>query len=503
MSKKLSATRQATVPQNKSALLTLLWLTPVLVAVSAGCRSTIDNQVDLLERELRTQQDYIYELESYVVEYSEKLRDTRSAYPQQTAVYAEEMQESEPAPRRAKKKMGWQTDREASILKPEDNLSLPAPPQRELEISPEKISPEKMEVPDEIEFEIDDPVSELEDARPLRQVAAVQSDDELFDDGMLIIPDPVDFESNLTDSAFEGEQFAEELFEDQQVEETAAIVVRVAERLEVTQLFQGEGDELSPKSLLTVVEALDDKGEPVDLDGEISLMVMTSDEATPQRMKRWNFTAEETAAAWQSSNLGDGLHLELPLEKVQLPATPLELWVRLVTADGRKLLTQLPFDSNQLTSITTDLPKQRPAGLSLARVGTPAKEEAQRSATPQDPLRIQTNSLPPRKELKLSTGEAPANQPRWRASMQRTDRTAASYAASSKKIQGWTTQALGRQPSAAAQVASRTLPGKARQVASQAPSQPVWSSGRSAPPVAPQTSQPPTGTTPAAWSSSR
>ena len=98
---KLSATTRSTLLRSKTGLLKLFGLTLLVVVASVGCRSTADNQIDLLERELRTQEDYIYELESYVVEYSEKLRDTRCAYPQQTAVYNDETQEPEPAPQRS------------------------------------------------------------------------------------------------------------------------------------------------------------------------------------------------------------------------------------------------------------------------------------------------------------------------------------------------------------------------------------------------------------------
>ena len=45
----------------------------------SGCRTARDNQIELLERELRTQEDYIYELEDYVVQYSERLRSMRCA----------------------------------------------------------------------------------------------------------------------------------------------------------------------------------------------------------------------------------------------------------------------------------------------------------------------------------------------------------------------------------------------------------------------------------------
>src|SRR5690606_21087030 len=89
-----------------------------------------------------------------------------------------------------------------------------------------------------------------------------------------------------------------------------------------------------------------------DFNGKVSLMVMTMVDEKPRRVRRWDFTAEETSAAWQSSNLGDGLHLELPLEETELPPGPLELWVRLETADDRKLLAQIPFDTVTLASIS-------------------------------------------------------------------------------------------------------------------------------------------------------
>src|SRR5687768_8217726 len=53
-----------------------LWCCLALAAL-AGCRNLDNAQVDVLERELRQQEDYIYELEDYLVEYSEKLRQAR------------------------------------------------------------------------------------------------------------------------------------------------------------------------------------------------------------------------------------------------------------------------------------------------------------------------------------------------------------------------------------------------------------------------------------------
>jgi len=357
----------------------------------------------------------------------------------------------------------------------------------------------------------------------------MELDDEPSSDGMLFIPDPVDFnaaaeehaeeeyveEESLEEETLEelAEQpLLEDLFADEQVEETAATVEhvdepmaeRMAERLEVAQLFRGEGDDFSPQNLLTVIEALDANGEPVDLDGEVSLMVMFSDssnsdssntdgaEGAPlMRLKRWNFTAEETIAAWQSTDLGDGLHLELPLEKLRLPKTPLELWVRLVTADGRKLLAQLPFEASQLTDIATGAPQPLPSSL------VQTKTESESSDASINTLRIGTKRIP---ALNLKSGklelaadqpssnqslsnQSLSNQSRWRASLQRTDRTAEGFATTSSKSNGWTTQAPGRQPYAPARVASaqipsRPVPSHPVPVQTKTPAKPVWSSGR-------------------------
>ena len=291
----------------------------------SGCRSTTDNQIDLLERELRVQEDYIYELEGYVVDYSEKLRDCRGCSPSQTAVYSEEVYEPAPAPSSSKssrKSTPRRSKQEKSIIdSPQEDL--PSPPADQ---TPD-ISPEDMEVP-EIEFQMEDPLTDANVQEELQQVAAVELDYRSAEGEALMIPDPVGFESDEpnrieTEEVAESDLFDEEVLVEQQPERAQ----RVAKRLEVKHLFRSGGAEAAKKNLLTVVEALDENDEPVDLDGEVSLMVMTP-EASGQlkRVKRWNFTAAETHSAWQSSDLGDGLHLELPLEAVSLPKSPLELW---------------------------------------------------------------------------------------------------------------------------------------------------------------------------------
>ena len=533
-------------------MLTLLLLLGVTLGVT-GCRTATDNQIDLLERELRVQENYIYELEDYVVEYSDKLRDIRSCSPPQMAAYSQEVYEpsqeaevyepgieSAPAyvepsrPRRSKSNRSSQskkstrrrTRKKESTVDDEPELDLPIEPQEETPQEtqedvlptpskteqPPEVSPEDIELPETLDFDLDAPVSELENAQPLQQhlqqavatqsvanqfaatkSAATEYNNESASD-VIIIPDPVGFGADLAIHEESDEaELDEELFEDEQVDQAIALVDRVALRLEVTQLFRGEGDGLSPENgslqngspqnLLTVIEALDANGEPVDMDGEVSLMVMTTDKTKPKRLKRWNFTSEETTEAWQSSDLGDGLHLELPLDKFALPETPLELWVRLVTADGRKLLTQLPFEPSQLTDVSDDLPQPLPSGLALAE--TEADQEENSAAVPTNLLRIETERITEPKKSELAESKPPAakeltaDQPRWRASMQRTDRTAEGFATTTSKTAGWTTQAPERlsQPYASTKEPKATM-SQPTSVQPQAPASPVWTSGR-------------------------
>jgi len=468
----MSKTPREKSPFNKQCqplLLVFTGLIQLLVAGTSGCRSTVDNQIDLLERELRTQENYIYELESYVVEYSEKLRDSRCEFPQQTAGYAEELIDAEPAIVPPKKNKSQHARQEKSIVEFEQD-ELPAPEEREDDspITPRsapEFSPEDLEIPDEIDVEMEDPVGTLNRAQPLRQAALLAdaefSDEHYSDNGQLQIPDPVEYVEdrdvdavNPVEEAHAEDLAIEEMFEDELLEETAALAApsRIANRLEVKRLFTSENGGESAPNLLTVVEAIDSRGEPVDFDGEVSVMVMSADGDSQQRIKRWNFTAAETQAAWQSTDLGDGIHLELPIEQAQLPNTPLELWVRLVSADGRKLLTQLPFDLGQLSDIAT----ADPAPLHNEPT-TPSLAEIEASAEPLNPIRIARQPAAPSTDsTKIVKAPANSDQPQWRASMERMDRTASGFATSKSKSLGWTKQSLSQQSRPPARIAVRT-----------------------------------------------
>jgi hypothetical protein len=342
--------------------LSLAWCCCAALTVAAGCRNLDNAQVDVLERELRQQEDYIYELEDYLVSYSEKLRQARMAQcetvstttkagssttkgPLPEPTIDKDAAERVPLPLNGRNKpipapsTTSDAPPAASTAAPPDGESPAAEAPADLPeeaAEPEAVSPEEMEAP---ALEIGPGVGA---AQPL------------------LIPDPVDYQEEAeAQLAVEAptESVAELAGEPALVAPQVTGPRLAAERLKIRRVFaEPAEDGKSPGSLLVVVEALNATDEPVDAIGAASLMIMVQDApGSLKRIERWDFTAEETAAAWQSSNLGDGLHLELPLAKGELPAGELELWARVVDRGGAKLLTPpdqaYRFEANQLASM--------------------------------------------------------------------------------------------------------------------------------------------------------
>lgn len=357
-------------------------------AALSGCRHIDNAQVDVLESELRKQEDYIYELEEYLMEYSEKLRQARAMNCEEITTSPSSGGSSIKEPtldvNSVKRPMLPLNGREK--LAPRANSTLPAPPatteappagvealpaDEEATPSVEEVAPDEMEAP---ALEIGPGVQAPLPWKKTLESAQVP----------LLIPDPIDYQAdaeelvaeatrpNETDNGLAASaasraaepNVAPETPETPEIADTAPLLAAPqlsgerlsADHLQIRRIFaehaDAEAETDAVSSLLIVIEALNATDEPVGAEGEASLMIMARDDSgAMRRVERWDFTAEETAAAWQSSQLGDGLHLQLPLPKSQLPEGELELWARVVAADGRKLLTQVPLEPSQLASM--------------------------------------------------------------------------------------------------------------------------------------------------------
>jgi hypothetical protein len=470
-----------------------------------GCRAVDNAQVDVLERELRQQEDYIYELEDYLIEYSEKLRDCRSCQPEMM---------TEPT--------STTTTKRGGILRPptiandpphstaprrpngtrvvppiEDTLTpadaFEAPPLQApalpatgapsvtapaatpaAPITPTPVpstttptDPAELEAP---ALEIG-PTSNLkwEGAAPIATIPA-------GDEAPPYIPDPADYqldaesseptvdvastpqdEASIAATDAPPQLIAPETAQTNTLAEPGAPVLPppsdpsrlVAQRLQIRRVFRDapEAEGTSPRSLMVVVEALNATDEPVDANGEVSLMVMAGEtQETLQRIERWDFTAEETQAAWQSSALGDGLHLELPLQSAALAEGRLELWARLVNADGVKLLARVPFSASELGPL--DLSAASPASSNETSTAIAASAAHAEQAVASEA----TSAEQPGEVAPALVASEPAKQPagtQWRASNEPLN--AGPVVASASTVGGassgaWTTQAPGRMP---------------------------------------------------------
>jgi hypothetical protein len=260
-------------------------------------------------------------------------------------------------------------------------------------------------------------------------------------DGPLLIPDPVDYQAD-TETPVERQpvQVAVETAGEPELAASQVDAPRLsAQQLKIRRVFsQSEEDDESPGSLLVVVEAVNATDEPVDAVGAASLMIMARDESGMlKRIERWDFTAEETAAAWQSSHLGDGLHLELPLTESKLPEGKLELWGRVVSDDGAKLLTaaEAPycFEADKLASMAD------------------APPEAVLAST--DDVHSEAADAAPAADAMETAGVSKSTKPNWRASTIRLekDRVEGFATTAANNAAGWTTKPIG---SAAPRVAS-------------------------------------------------
>ena len=262
------------------------------------------------------------------------------------------------------------------------------------------------------------------------------------------IPDPSAYQTSLTndadDEAGDPVGNVEMVNSDEPFEEDLTPTRRhEPERLVISHVFRSS-PEAPAESLLSVVEARDASNEPADFNGKVSLMVMSQVDGKLARLKRWDFTTEETTAAWQSSNLGDGLHLELPLEEAELPAGPLELWVRLETNDGRKLLSQLSFEPDTLASIEEADEYIAEADDDVSGATHLAEANPLRQTKPQSSVKPAI-----RTERVITTASTePKEEPRWRAATHYTGGNNSGFATTATKQQ-WITRPIGSKAAAA------------------------------------------------------
>lgn len=293
----------------------------VLLVSQVGCRTTSTDR-ELLERELRLQEDKIYVLQDKVEQYRTLLASCR----QQNSELIEELHGS-------------------------DNT--PGDPQR---------MPGKPRMPDvEGPPQVEGVPSGVPGPPPGVEGPAGQA-------GPLVPPVIRPPHPNIPES---GEEFAEDdsagrrfepsgriseasdpfprnrMISDREVRLAAATsdhrVVRVTFDKRLTGGWNSDG-KFGDEGVAMVIEMRNAANEVVSVPATISVVV--SDPSMPpdqSRVDRWDLAPQEVADQFRKSFLGHGVHLELPWNSQPPCRGKLHLYVRVVTADGEEFRIDRPL----------------------------------------------------------------------------------------------------------------------------------------------------------------
>ena len=329
-------------------------LTTVILA--GGCQN--GGQQDLVVREMRMQEDQIFAMQNYLEDYQKlicKYRAENAALKRQVA----EARSSKQAPK------------EVDPSPEEEPRQQSTPPK---DVDQDQDSESKPN--SDIEMKLP-PAPEIEDPAvpPLDTTKSTQADlnwgqEEELQTGRAD-------SQVVTAAAIEPIVASEEAAPSENTTETEPLVERVA-LIETTKArglqpgshlahssdliwIHGEvvvNDTGGGPRISVEIEPLENAIGPGPFVGRAEVMVLNpTEEGTPQPVARWNFAADEVQAATSDSDDGRTIQFRLELPVETPPLGPVELWVRLLPAEGGKLLASVPLDlqqPGQFSSINTD-----------------------------------------------------------------------------------------------------------------------------------------------------
>jgi hypothetical protein len=328
------------------------------LALLAGCKSGVER--DVVQREMRQQEDQIYAMQDYISEYQQLLCDARS----ENASLKRQMAKGQ-----FREGSATGTSDDANTLPSSSDASPSTPASTEPEIAPATITP-----PD---------VPPLDLTAPPAPSATDSSQAE---------PDQLAHEVQQASAEMEIEPEAEEQDAAQialeVVPETAAAVVLRGE----VQISETEnGDPPSGPRVLAQVEPLTVDGKPTNFRGRLSILVLDpAARGKEQQLARWDFDAATLAPLAQKSDGGSSFEFPLQLPPGAPTSRPLELWVRLLPEDGEKVLARSMIDLSRDGQFASADVKPAPTSGKQRQPVELASAEVPVEATTERPQRIRS-----------------------------------------------------------------------------------------------------------------
>jgi hypothetical protein len=330
--------------------------TLALLLALPGCRS--NGSQDLLERELRLQEDKLYSMESCLCDYQQRLESCQrenDTLRQQLADPASQSSEQLPASSPRRQRLGGNGGSSASgnaeLLVPDVTLpgneqappykgppqisppdptrpdgDLPpriAPPQNENQAPPQR----KNNAPDGMQ----PPTIELPEIQPRQSGMEPQSE---------TLPAPT--VTTTADSTDTGETVSS---------------LQVAEITLNKQLTGGYNTDLQAgdEGVMVVIEPRNSTGEVIRAPGKVSIVVMDPAlQGEAARVARWDFSPADAANHFRKNLFGVTMQFELPWPNRPPQHAALTVIARYTTDDGRKLEARKDIVAT-LPRIPTDL----------------------------------------------------------------------------------------------------------------------------------------------------
>jgi hypothetical protein len=358
-----------------------------VAALAGGCRSGA--QSDIVEREMRQQEDQIYALQDDLSNYQQLVCQYRS----ENEALKQQLAECPTAKTTPAAKPAVNNDAGRSRLK--QSPQTPIPPSIKSK-GPQLGEPETP--PGVPKLELGEP-----EVPPLKDSSAIES--------------PI-FHFVSYEAAADYSEDAASTPQNTAEPRKSLIATDLPEQVVLRgQIVRDEG--AAGPRILAHVEPRLSSGQPVAFRGPMSLMVLDPNrEGHAASIARWDFGTEDLGQA--AVRTAEGTTLEFPLQLPPEAPTdrPVELWARLLRVDGQKLLAHATIDLSRPGQFCSAVPTSLPTVAHTVQIvdssapsaETPAavvRKTDWQVARPDGPLNQVTNQNEARSEWRTATQPIP------------------------------------------------------------------------------------------------
>ena len=311
----------------------ILLLVP-LCALMTGCNNGRQLQADIYQRELRMQEDRIYQLEDCVEEYQAIVRGYRMEVAELKGDGATTKSSKTNNTTVIKPLDGGDSDTNLQFQAPSklvDEAPAFSPTAADAQQFAPTFTPETETLPL--------PSETAEEAPPFIPQSYEES---LPSPLVVLIPDGETAIELVSPVETESAQEAQELGSDHPSTEPSLAQRPVGIAIAIRN---GSPSESGMATIMANCRLLDEEITLEDFEGEVSIMLADpSVVGSPKRIARWDYTAEEIQQAWKlrpSKSQNSVIELPLILPKHIPTDRTLEVWVRMLEPNGKKRLANV------------------------------------------------------------------------------------------------------------------------------------------------------------------